>query len=160
VGLSARVEAQTPRVDRYGNPLPAGALARLGKQRPGHDNSASYGIAFLPDGKRVISGGYDGIYIWDLTSRQELRRITLTGGACGLVLSPDGKTVATANRHVCLFDLATSKRLRELGTEPVDAPGGTARAAFAPDGKTVASITQSNILRLWNAATGEQLWET
>jgi hypothetical protein len=45
--------------DRYGDPLPPAALARLGTVRWRHTTGIVW-MAFTPDGKRLVTGGVDG----------------------------------------------------------------------------------------------------
>ena len=59
--------------DIRGDPLPAGAVARLGTTRWHHGNLVRF-AAFLPDGKSAISISQDEIiHIWDCASGKELR---------------------------------------------------------------------------------------
>lgn len=53
-----------PRLDHYGDPLPAGAVARIGTIRfriPSNVNSLSYS----PDGKMLAAIGAEGVRVWD-----------------------------------------------------------------------------------------------
>src|SRR5205085_152812 len=50
----AKKDAPAPAVDLHGDPLPAGAVARLGQARWLHGNTADF-ASFLPDGKTVIA---------------------------------------------------------------------------------------------------------
>ena len=60
-GLTAQTSARE-RTDCYGDPLPRGALTRLGTVRYRHGGRS---VAFLPDSKTVVSVGYDnGITFW------------------------------------------------------------------------------------------------
>src|SRR5262245_19678088 len=63
-----------PRTDRYGDRLPAGALARLGTLRWRHGAAVNY-VAFTPDGKSVLTASQDNIIrLWDLKTGKEVRR--------------------------------------------------------------------------------------
>src|SRR4051812_19491215 len=77
------------RLDRYGDPLPTGALARLGSLRWRHAGVASV-VAFSPDGKVLASGGHDCLVrLWDFRTGKELRRFRgHTGRIYSLAFSP------------------------------------------------------------------------
>src|SRR5437870_2188842 len=71
-------DGTTPRIDRNGDPLPEGVLARLGN--PHLVNPGAEILAFLPDGKTlaVATGGTTGgtLRLWDVGSGRERRRFT------------------------------------------------------------------------------------
>src|SRR5262245_26733670 len=62
------------RTDLLGDPLPDGALARVGTLRFRH-LATIVSVAYAPDGKSVATGGRDGVVrVWDAaTGRQSLR---------------------------------------------------------------------------------------
>jgi WD40 repeat protein len=152
---------KSARTDRYGDPLPPGALARLGTVRLRHAEGV-HSLAFTRDGKGLITAGgkKEPIRLWDVATGRMLRQFG--GGGEPIVgytaaLSADGRTLAGsvgAAGDLGLWDVDTGMLLRRLkgcqASEPV-------LLAFSPDGKTVAAAN-GKTLRLWETATGKELW--
>src|SRR5205823_3852012 len=95
--LPVTSRAAAPAVDQDGDPLPPGAVARLGTSRLRH-SSMVIGICFAPDGKSLASGGWDKIIrIWDPRTGRQLRQLEGHKQPVFCVLvSPDGKVLASA----------------------------------------------------------------
>src|SRR4051812_30868307 len=73
--LLAAGDKPAPRVDHHGDPLPDGAVARLGTTRLRHADEIS-ALAFSPNGKMLASGSWDGqLSVWDAESGKELHQI-------------------------------------------------------------------------------------
>jgi WD40 repeat protein len=166
-----------PATDLYGDPLPPGAVARLGTVRFRY---AATSVAYSPNGKLLAVGGADNqIRLLDAATGKEIRRLAghqarsfspprnpkspldLLVGSVGkgnvttLAFSPDGKTLASGGWDdlVRLWDVATGKQLRKLDAHRAM----VARVAFSPDGKLLASRGGlDGVLRVWDAATGAE----
>jgi WD40 repeat protein len=151
-------EAARPRTDRYGDPLPAGALARVGTVRFRHSASVR-AVAFSGDGAMLASYGYDALRIWDPANGKELFRLegvahgVLRKGASSVV-SPDGKLSAEINPAdtVQLKDRKTGKVIHTWCDTPYPISG----VAFSPDGKRLAAAASGRV-RVWDVATGKEV---
>jgi hypothetical protein len=148
-GIQPPGKPKTGPTDRFGEQLPAGAVARLRTERgrPGDQFTA---LTFAPDGHSLVSGGQDRIIrVWDLASGKDVQRLEGHNGTVWcLAFAPDGKTLASASEDgtVRLWDVVAGKLLATLGRH-----GGTAWfVSFAPDGKTLASSSEDGTIRLWD----------
>jgi WD40 repeat protein len=115
---------------------------------------------FLPDGKRVLSAGYDGsLCLWDVERKAEIRRYQGTKDYPieGLTLSRDGKVAASGGRDgiVRVWDVETGReRYRFDKTE-----AAASWLAISPDGSLLAASSQNAgrvQLRIWNLETGQE----
>jgi len=169
-----------PRTDALGDPLPPGAIVRMGTTR---FRFAATSIAYSPDGKMLAAGGADNqIRLFEATTGREIRRFAghqprtfspqrdLKGafdvlvGSVGkgnvttIAFSPDGKTLASGgwDETIRLWNVATGKQLRRLDGH---ADGMVATVTFSPDGRFLASRGGNDgTVRLWDLASGRQLW--
>src|SRR5262245_3525896 len=70
--------APAPRTDLYGDPLPHGAVARLGSARLRHAGLSDF--VLLPGGKAVLSAGSDRVLrFWDVATGRQARAVKLQG---------------------------------------------------------------------------------
>jgi WD40 repeat protein len=166
------------RTDLYGDPLPAGAVQRLGTVRFRHNSTA---IAYSPDGTILASGGRDNtIRLFDAASGKEIRRLighmprtyspafdgkspldvlvgaVGDGGVNSVAFSPDGKVLASGgwDDTIRLWDVQTGKPLRKIDAHKAM----VGRVLFSPDGKILASRgALDGSVRLWDPTTGTPL---
>jgi RNA polymerase sigma factor (sigma-70 family) len=143
------------RVDGDGESLPQGAVLRLGSLRLRH-RSALRSVAFTPDGKLLVSAGWDRVIRgWDPATGKQVRDLLAPErGVDAIAFSPDGKLLAGAGMagDVLLWDAATGRELRRLGGHRGQVHG----IAFAPKGDRLLSGDEA-VARLWDVATGKVL---
>jgi WD40 repeat protein len=168
------IGGQSARTDRYGDPLPPGAVARLGTLRF-RDVQSFEALAYSPDGRYLATAtsSYGRVHFWDVATGKICH--TLESSHClirGLAFAPDGKTLATASIDdgICrLWDIAdlAAKNLRpgpnpgnEDGVarkERVQLPGYC--CAYSADGKTLVTLAyrkeKGSTVHVWEAATAK-----
>src|SRR5208283_3450347 len=63
--------------DLYGDPLPPGALARLGTIRWRHGAAVSF-VGYAQSGKQLVTASADGFFrVWEVESGKELRKFAM-----------------------------------------------------------------------------------
>ncbi|CEF49278.1 unnamed protein product [uncultured bacterium] len=170
-------EGGQARDERVGDPLPAGALARMGSVRF-WSGSTVQSVAFAPDGKTLASGNADGaVRLWEANTGKE--KAVLKGysnAVMAVAFSPDGKWLATRgggpvfqDNSIRLWEVSTGKEVRCFGGFKggflPSHNGSTAwafRVVFSPDGAVLASgagdiADREHLLRLWDVGTGKEL---
>src|SRR5262249_20442943 len=114
------------------------------------------GLAWLPDGRTVLTGGDRTFRLWDAaTGKERFRSPEQDGLVESVAFAPDGKMLAVvveARDPVRLFDV-TGRELFRLGgdRQKVDS------VVFTPDGKSVAASGQGNTIAFWETKTGKPL---
>src|SRR5262249_51283047 len=73
VGDDQPSAAPAPRSDAFGDPLPDGALARMGTLRWRQGSGIGF-VGFIEDGKQVLTASADGFRVWDVATGKEVRR--------------------------------------------------------------------------------------
>lgn len=148
--------AEAPALDALGDPLPPGAVARIGtaRLRVRTPNGALYSA----DGKFLVTTDQARfVSLWDADGK-EVRRFQPPGGdPKPLALSPDAKLLLLSSywESFFLWEVEAGKEVWRLGTDP-----SLSSAAFLPDGKSLVVATQRRKapeLVLLETATGKEI---
>jgi WD40 repeat protein len=161
------------KADPNGDPLPAGALARLGTQRWRQGEAVAY-VAYAAD-NTLLTAGIDGVMrIWDCGTGKEVRRFHMTAALApamirganpavmstgrrltNVALSEDGKILAAvlASNEVQLWNVMTCAELRKLPASPT----GVSALAFTPDGRSLALRGGDRSVSFVKTGTGKEL---
>jgi WD40 repeat protein len=120
--------------DRYGDPLPPGAIARLGTVRfraPAEIDT----VAFAPDAKTVAVTSRAGLFLFDADSGRRIKRLAYDAFAENwrsnkIAFSPDGKRLAAwiptwkaagvnqPKDAVRVYEVTGDQKAKEYDTEP------------------------------------------
>ena len=102
ISVSAAKPVDAPAgVDFFGDPLPHGAVARLGTLRFNHGTTIEQ-VAYSPDGRFLASLGVDGVVrLWNSSTGCEIRQVGPSDERfASMSFQPDGKTMNLEIRQV------------------------------------------------------------
>lgn len=124
--------------------------------KTGHANGAS-GAIFSPNGKYVLSCGYDkSLVLWDISTQKKIRFFTPHSSSVqSTAFSPDGKLLISGNldNKLKLWDISTGKEIKVFSGH-TDVVSST---VFSPDGKYVLSGSKDKTLKLWDVSSGNEI---
>jgi RNA polymerase sigma factor (sigma-70 family) len=125
-----KVEESSVKLDTLGDPLPQGAIARLGSLRLYHGTQVNR-ITLSPDGKWLVSSGGKGSRLWDTATGKETPLDADLKNADFLATKDKFVAVKETGGRI-LWDPVANKEIKKLDWEI--GPGD--RVALAPDGNT------------------------
>ena len=111
-------------------------------------------ISFGPDWKLLIGENLREIRIWDAESGKEIIKLEYPSMVKQFTLSPDRKTIASAeydDTSVRLLDVHTGELKKTFTGEKMR--GSVQSIAFSPNGRTIA-IAAYDEIRLWDIDSG------
>jgi len=162
-GQSTPAPRNGVRIDRHGDPLPEGAVARLGTLRFRAPDDVTR-LAFAPDGKTLAVASHAGLFLYDAGSGRRIRRLpsgnSLSSRLNFLGFSPDGKHLAGMGMAflddsedgprsvVAIWDLTDTRNPRKYE------PGRVVWAGWSPQGEPLAVYLENGALRLQELAAG------
>jgi WD40 repeat protein len=152
------------RVDRHGDPLPPGALLRLGTVHYRQETPIEQ-IVYSPDGRFAATDGDDAeVRIWDGRDGRLLRRIEVGPAEIrALAFSPNSRTLAAASYRVdpvrrgyfvdvTYVEVASGTRIVRGPWPEQDSVGVV---ALSPDHRLLATGTTGGTLQLRDAKDGD-----
>jgi WD40 repeat protein len=166
---STSTSPQQARSDRYGDPLPRKALARMGTVRWRLPRDLGYAAAFFPGGNKLVAAdAYHSLAVFDAATGQILCRVSedrallrdrlqidsMHHTTC-MTFSADGRTLAYGEQ-----DGAVRIVDARAGTERLRLTGHRALAnsvALSADGRLLVTRSNDQTVRVWDAARGRQL---
>lgn len=118
-------------------------------------------VGFSPDGRKLVTGGMDGVRLWHVGKSEPLGpplpdQREGSHSIFAAAFSPDGRTIAAvgSDGFIRLWDAET----RELLGRPFrGSPFRLSSLAFSPDGKTLATGGEDSMVRLWNLRSDQPL---
>ncbi len=160
--LAQSARAEPPRTDDHGDPLPPGAVARLGTVRLRHvvrDGSGAACVAFSLDGKTLVSGGDVGLCAWDAATGKNLGWFSTPSSATAALFTADGKALLTTDNigSILLWQAGTGKLLRET-KQPQDNQFFQGLGSYlSANGEVAGVIGLEGGIRFWKTETGKEI---
>lgn len=122
----------------------------------GHSDTI-YGLAFSPDGKKIVSGARDKtIKIWDVDSGERIATLVGHGKQVNSVsFSPDGKKIVSGggDSTINIWD-SDSGRIIDVLEGHKNAVYST---FFSPDGKKIISGSYDRTIKIWDPDSGRKI---
>ena len=147
-------------VDLYGDPLPVGAVARMGTLRFWAASPID-NMTFAPDGKILATASHGSCIIWESRTGRVVRTLRVPERLLpddfdvfeGVVFSQDGKILAAWGRSaIALWEVPTGRMTRLIHGEY----GRIHHLAFASDGNTLVAAAEESAVA-WNLTTGREI---
>jgi WD40 repeat protein len=128
-------------------------LAPDGPAMVGHNGYQLYSVGFSPDGKNIVSAGYDGtIRVWNAETRQQVEVLGADQNpVLSVAYSHNGKWIASGgvDGRVRVWD--AERGFQPVGTPMAGHQNWVASIAFSPHDTRILSGSWDENLQLWPA---------
>lgn len=128
-----------------------------GKENQSFRGNQFMGLAFSPDGTKLVTGAFAGsVQVWDVRSGKELHILGMHANPIpSVAFSPDGKYLVSASwdNTLKLWDAEAGKEIRTFrGHEDA-----VLCARFSPDGSRIVSGSADQFVKVWDTNSGKEL---
>jgi WD40 repeat protein len=116
-------------------------------------------VEWSPDGKTLASCSYDGVYLWDPTTGEQVwRRHAGESSPTANAFSADWKLMAASkwSEPIEILETATGKLIRRYKGQP---DVGYYSVALSPEGKLLAAGGDDPVVRVWDVDSGKELYQ-
>jgi WD40 repeat protein len=126
---------------------------------PGNDRAYYVGLAFSPDGTRLLAGDSSSLRIWDAAKGTPLHTLLTPGSTSSstpfVAFSPDGAHALTSTewKRLEIWSVETGQWVRTFD------PKSGSLVAMSPDGSRLLSGSWSDF-ELWDVTTGQRTHNT
>jgi len=113
--------------------------------------------AFSPDGKYIVTGGYDNaIILWNIKNGREIRTFNgHTAKIRSIAFSSDGTKIlsSSADNKTIVFDVLTANALQTINVKTKE----LRKAVFSPDDSKILTMDNRDEIKVFDANTGNEL---
>jgi RNA polymerase sigma factor (sigma-70 family) len=140
---------------------------KLGKQIAHLSHNEVYGLSFSPDGKSLLTAGWDSIIrFWQTDTGEIEREFKVADHTKGgdlrmyrVCYAPEGGLIATAHLdgmvRIWQADQMSLRKLFQVGGR-----FGYGAMSFSPDGLWLATGASDGSVELWDPLTAKQVWNS
>jgi WD40 repeat protein len=121
-------------------------------------------LAFLPDGRTLVTGGVNGkAVLWNVRTHAAVRTLRLGGRVWWAAASPEGRLLGLQTQAA--GHSSSSVDVREVASGRLlyrrNVPNGKGGLEFSPDGRKLAALgccEPGSTVKVWSARSGKELF--